>query len=304
MKVATILAYVGLSSAHAIFQQVSVNGADQGLLYGVRATYVNNPIENVNDAAFACNKNLEAKDNNIISIPAGARVGARYQHLVGGPQGSNDPDNPIAASHKGPIMVYLAKVSNAATTGTTGLQWFKVAEDGLTGSTWAVDRLIANNGWHYFDMPTCVAPGDYLMRVELLALHSASTQGAAQFYMGCAQIRVSGSGSNTGAGNTVSFPGAYSATDPGILVSIYDQTGQPTNGGRSYAIPGPRPITCSGGGQTPPQTTLSTSTRPTPTSGAGAPLYGQCGGIGWNGATTCAEGTCTKSGDYYSQCLP
>jgi hypothetical protein len=42
---------------------------------------------------------------------------------------------------------------------------------------------MANAGWHYFTMPTCVAPGDYLMRVELLALHSASSAGGAQFYM-------------------------------------------------------------------------------------------------------------------------
>ncbi|THH12649.1 hypothetical protein EW146_g7498 [Bondarzewia mesenterica] len=33
--------------------------------------------------------------------------------------------------------------------------------------------------------------------------------------------------------------------------------------------------------------------------------YGQCGGIGWAGATTCPDGwTCTISNDYYSQCLP
>lgn len=77
----------------------------------------------------------------------------------------------------GPIQYYLAKVDNAATAGTTGLQWFKVAQDGLSNGKWAVDTMITNDGWHYFTMPTCVAPGDYLMRVELLALHSASTPG-------------------------------------------------------------------------------------------------------------------------------
>jgi hypothetical protein len=99
----------------------------------------------------------------------------------------------------GPISYWLAKVDNAASTGTTGLQWFKVAHDGLANGKWAVDTMIANAGWHYFTLPTCIAPGDYLMRVELLALHSASsqgmsfqaapqtpanhTQGGAQFYM-------------------------------------------------------------------------------------------------------------------------
>lgn len=38
---------------------------------------------------------------------------------------------------------------------------------------------------------------------------------------------------------------------------------------------------------------------------AQAPIYGQCGGQGWSGATTCAAGSvCTYSNDYYSQCLP
>jgi cellulase len=82
-----------------------------------------------------------------------------------------------ALTWKGPISYWLAKVDNAASAGTTGLQWFKVAHDGLANGKWAVDTMIANGGWHYFTMPTCIAPGDYLMRVELLALHSASSQG-------------------------------------------------------------------------------------------------------------------------------
>ena len=33
--------------------------------------------------------------------------------------------------------------------------------------------------------------------------------------------------------------------------------------------------------------------------------WGQCGGIGWTGATTCVSGTvCTVINAYYSQCLP
>ncbi|KAH8755398.1 endo-xylanase [Diaporthe sp. PMI_573] len=38
---------------------------------------------------------------------------------------------------------------------------------------------------------------------------------------------------------------------------------------------------------------------------AQAPLYGQCGGQGWTGATTCVAGAvCQKSNDWYSQCVP
>ncbi|EPE34271.1 (Trans)glycosidase [Glarea lozoyensis ATCC 20868] len=53
----------------------------------------------------------------------------------------------------------------------------------------------------------------------------------------------------------------------------------------------------------------SPTTRPstTPTevpSGNGSPLYGQCGGQGWAGPSTCASGTCKYSNPSYSQCLP
>ncbi|KAH6917184.1 cellulose-binding beta-glucosidase [Coprinopsis sp. MPI-PUGE-AT-0042] len=38
---------------------------------------------------------------------------------------------------------------------------------------------------------------------------------------------------------------------------------------------------------------------------AQSPLYGQCGGNGWTGSTTCVSGAvCTKVNDWYHQCLP
>ena len=61
--------------------------------------------------------------------------------------------------------------------------------------------------------------------------------------MGCAQINVSGSGTKTGD-SLVSFPGAYSANDPGILVNIYDAKGQPVGNGTPYKIPGPAALKC------------------------------------------------------------
>jgi lytic cellulose monooxygenase (C1-hydroxylating) len=80
-------------------------------------------------------------------------------------------------------MFYMAKVDNAASTGTSGLRWFKVQEEGLNGGKWGVDTMIQNGGWHYFTMPTCLASGNYLLRAELLALHSAYSAGGAQFYV-------------------------------------------------------------------------------------------------------------------------
>jgi hypothetical protein len=35
------------------------------------------------------------------------------------------------------------------------------------------------------------------------------------------------------------------------------------------------------------------------------PLYAQCGGLTWTGATTCVSGAvCQVQNDYYSQCVP
>lgn len=141
------------------------------------------------------------------------------------------------------MTAWLAKVDNAATASKTGQKWFKVWEDTFDTSSkqWGVDHLIANNGWAYFNLPTCVAAGDYLLRVEILALHSAKTSKQAQFYMSCGQLRIGGSGSTTPS-STVSFPGAYKQDDPSILINIYGSTGQPDNGGKAYSAPGNVPV--------------------------------------------------------------
>ncbi|EPE34273.1 hypothetical protein GLAREA_09967 [Glarea lozoyensis ATCC 20868] len=208
MKPTILLAALAVSGAagHTIMQKISVNGADQGQLKGVRAPDSDSPIMNVNDANFACNTCIKYKDNTVINVPAGAKVGGWWGHVIGGAQGSNDPDNPIAASHKGPVIYYLAKVDDAATTGTTGLKWFKIGEEGRS------------NG-------------------------NAGSNGQAQFYMECAQINITGSGTKSST-NTVSFPGAYKSSDPGILINIYNNSGQPNGGGRAYTVPGPQVFTC------------------------------------------------------------
>jgi hypothetical protein len=49
------------------------------------------------------------------------------------------------------------------------------------------------------------AAGDYLVRVEQIGLHVASSKGGAQFYIACGQIEVTGSGSGSFS-PTVKFP--------------------------------------------------------------------------------------------------
>jgi len=48
----------------------------------------------------------------------------------------------------------------------------------------------------------------------------------------------------------------------------------------------------------------ATTSQSNPGTGGGASAWGQCGGNGWTGPTSCASGTCTYSNAYYSQCIP
>ncbi|CAI7599367.1 unnamed protein product [Penicillium crustosum] len=61
------------------------------------------------------------------------------------------------------------------------------------------------------------------------------------------------------------------------------------------------------GGTTSTTSTTSTFVTTTTSSSSGGttgvPLYGQCGGSGWTGGTTCASGTCKYATEWYSQCL-
>lgn len=68
-------------------------------------------------------------------------------------------------------------------------------------------------------IPAATPNGEYLLRVEHIALHQAMQAGGAQFYLACTQIKITGGGSGT-PGPLVALPGAYKANDPGIQVNL------------------------------------------------------------------------------------
>lgn len=262
---ASIIAYLSVASAHSIFQvyfvtntpsrsqkttdinqEISVTGEEYGDLVGIRAPDQNNPTEDVTSPDMTCGK-VALTDDTIIPVSAGDRVGAWWGHVLGGPMSPDDADHPIASSHHGPITAWLAPVEDAASAeADSSLGFFKVAEDGfdMETNTWGVDNMIANDGWAYFDVPECIAPGDYILRVELLALHSAYEPMGAQFYISCANIRISGDG-DFEPDETQNFPGAYEQDDPAIHADIWGATPDVAdNEGEEYFAPGMRPITC------------------------------------------------------------
>lgn len=82
-SILAVAALAACASGHAIMQKLSVNGQDQGQLKGVRAPTSDYPLYSPNDGSFACNTGIVYKDNNVISIPAGAKVGAWWGHVIG-----------------------------------------------------------------------------------------------------------------------------------------------------------------------------------------------------------------------------
>jgi hypothetical protein len=72
----------------------------------------------------------------------------------------------------------------------------------------------------YTTIPASLPTGEYLLRVEHIALHLAAGLNGAQFYISFGQLNVTGGGAGVPT-PLVSFPGAYKATDPGIKIDIY-----------------------------------------------------------------------------------
>jgi len=72
------------------------------------------------------------------------------------------------------------------------------------------------------------------MRIQQLGIHNPG--GAPQFYISCAQLKVTGGGGRTPS-PTVRIPGVFKASDPGYKANIY-------NNFKNYTIPGGQVARC------------------------------------------------------------
>ncbi|KAH4102674.1 hypothetical protein HBH98_006220 [Parastagonospora nodorum] len=135
------------------------------------------------------------------------------------------------ASHVGPVLDYLAKVDDATKATSKDLSFFKIDQAGYENGQWAASKLIANNQTWTVTIPESIASGQYVLRHEIIALHSAGQENGAQSYPKCINIEVEGSGTATPAGVTADK--LYTPDDAGIKVSIY------SGDMSSYKPPGP-----------------------------------------------------------------
>ncbi|KAF8076831.1 glycoside hydrolase [Lyophyllum atratum] len=231
MKLAlSLLATAALANAHFTMQYIWNNGVDQGLNTYIRIPPNNNPVTDVTSTDLTCNVNgLSGGGVSTATISAGASITFEWhQHA------QRTGEDPISGGHKGPVQVYIAKApSTAATFNGQGAVWTKIYSSGLVNPStqqWATDIVNTNSGKHSVTIPASLPAGEYLLRAEIIALHVASSYPGAQFYIGCAQVKISGGGSASPP--KVALPGAYKGSDPGITVNIYNNL-------QSYTAPGP-----------------------------------------------------------------
>ncbi|KAK3938991.1 glycoside hydrolase [Diplogelasinospora grovesii] len=130
---------------------------------------------------------------------------------------------------QGPILVWMYKCAGAfSSCDGSGSGWFKIDAAGFHGdgvkvfldtetpSGWDIAKLVGGNKQWTSTIPQGLAPGNYLIRHELIALHQANTP---QFYPECAQIVVTGSGTaQPDASYKAAIPGYCKQSDPNIKV--------------------------------------------------------------------------------------
>jgi hypothetical protein len=140
----------------------------------------------------------------------------------------------------------MSKVDSASAADGSG-DWFKIKEIGPDFSSgqakWDLSGqynmgVLAFNTDSYtatysVNIPSQIPAGEYLLRIEQLGIHNPGSP--PQFYLSCAQLKVTGGGSGNPS-PTVKIPGHVKSTDSGYTANIY-------NNFKSYVVPGPKVAT-------------------------------------------------------------
>jgi len=209
------------ASAHYRFYKVIAGSTTYPEYQYIRKnTNMNSPVTDVSSTDLRCNVGglASAATTETLTVPAGSTFGF----------GSDIPPG-----HPGPYNIYMAKApSTAASWDGSGANWFRVWQKGATSITSSAITFDITSSAFTFTIPKSLSNGEYLVRIEHIALHGASSFGGAQFYISCAQIKITGGGSGNPSPK-VAIPGVYTGNEPGILINIYWPI--PT----SYTVPGP-----------------------------------------------------------------
>ncbi|KAG8221713.1 glycoside hydrolase family 61 protein [Butyriboletus roseoflavus] len=293
-----------LVSAHGYVNKVSIDGTVyQGNTVGTTATVssvirqinTNSPVKGATNPDLNCGSGAQ-----LAADVANANPGSTVEvYWVGGTTGTSPwPHN------TGPIMHYMAACQGSCSSyNSSGAKWFKISEQGLQSgnASWYMAELQSGSP-ATVTIPSTLAAGNYLLRSEIISLQLAMTQGGAEFYPACIQLSVGGS--QTGqpsSSDTVTFPGGYSDTDPGILTpNIY-------NPPIMYTFPGP-PVAAfvSGGSNAGSSAVSGSSTAPAAPSPSVAPTSASStpsAPVGVGGNPSSSTPSPTSTGGSGSTCM-
>ncbi|EED77842.1 predicted protein, partial [Postia placenta Mad-698-R] len=173
-----------------------------------RTVTTDGPVQNTSASDLACGVGAGPAQLNAVARP-GSVVNITWVSGSGG--------------NVGPVLTYLTACGNISCVGfnTSGARWFMIAQAGKNadGVGWVQQDISARGSNFNVTLPDNLAPGGYLLRNEIIGLQNAMTPGGAEFFPSCTQLRVIGNATGVPPTNdTVLLPGAYSATDPSILV--------------------------------------------------------------------------------------
>jgi cellulase len=266
IQIAAILGAVAASvNAHGHLSDIKVDGTDYQA-YDPSFQYQTPSPEVIEWSCPECLDNgfvdpSMYTDVTKIACHKDATAGAKVAKVAAG--GTLDIQwNTWPASHVGPVIDYMAKVDDATSAKSKDLKFFKIDAAGYEGGEWAATKLINNNNTWAVTVPKSIAPGQYVLRHEIIALHSANQENGAQNYPKCINLEVTGSGTETPEGVTADK--LYTPTDPGIKVNVY---GDASN----YQMPGPALFSgASSGSSSNSGSGSSSSPAATPTSSAAA----------------------------------
>ncbi|KAK3985458.1 putative endo-beta-1,4-glucanase D [Cladorrhinum sp. PSN332] len=226
------LAFASTASAHATMFRVSVNGQDQGDGRNsyIRTPATNDPVRDLSSTNLICNTNGGKVAPNFVKAAPGDKITTQWFHF------QEDPNDIIDPSHKGPILTYIAPFTSGTGAGPV---WSKIAQQGFENGEWAIIKMRNNRGKVEFTIPRNLAPGQYLIRQELLALHMAdfacddpaNPGRGAESYPSCVQFEITGNGEAI-PDQDFDFNRGYTCSNKGLHFNIHIPF-------TSYTPPGP-----------------------------------------------------------------
>ncbi|KAF9040033.1 glycoside hydrolase, partial [Panaeolus papilionaceus] len=201
----------------------------------IRSVSSQDPNYGTSNPAITCGPDSKA-GKEVAEVAPGAEMSFVWKDASGGPWPHNI----------GPILTYMASCGNQNCNqigDPANLKWFKIEQVGRKGNSdeW-VQNDVKDGAPSTATIPENLAPGNYMVRHEIIALHIATERGKAEFYPGCVAVKVTGTGTGVpNASDLVSFPGAYKDSDPGIF------TPDIFNANVKYVFPGPKIATLAAG---------------------------------------------------------